>query len=619
MTRTSPHAVVAVCALALCACAEQTPDAGDFAQDTAATDSGQVTDSGSSSSSGSSSGGADSSSTDAGPPDTGSDGADSSSTDAGPPDTGPIDSGPIDSGPIDSGPIDSGPIDSGPIDSGPIDSGPVDSGPVDSGPVDAGAPDLGPSDTFVDACLPKGKCDDKNKCTVDICNPSDGSCSNKPIAGTCDDGDACTTVDFCEGGKCIGKATKVYTKAFATTGEADGAAIAHGHGQFVVAGQSGGYPTAHGIVDNATQTWKHTYTTTTGRYMAALPIAGDGFLLAGWRKKSIGGSEMLFVHIGKSGAQQGWGKYTPLDTYAEARGLMPTQSGSQVVFTGYSKSGFNTWRTWLGVWDVKTHTVKDKIKPFGDISNHKFGPAIAEVGSRWVIAGWLRKKGGDRSGWLRSMDASTMANAMDHTFSTNKEGGFDAVAVMHDKGLLLGGWTSDTKYGGTDAWLVRTTSAFKQAWSVKLGTDGADQIYGLVPYGAGSVAVGYTYKKTGTDARATLWRLDPYGNTWWQRSYTTTGNRELRSVLPNGTAGVLIGGFQSSAPNGLIAMRTDAFGHPTCAASGVCVTKTEKSCSDGKACTGDSCKPASGCAYSKVPNGKKCGASKTCQANGDCS
>ncbi len=45
-------------------------------------------------------------------------------------------------------------------------------------------------------------CDDKNLCTVDSCDKSDG-CAYKPSNGTaCDDGEPCTVKDVCENGSC---------------------------------------------------------------------------------------------------------------------------------------------------------------------------------------------------------------------------------------------------------------------------------------------------------------------------------------------------------------------------------------------------------------------------------
>ena len=49
-------------------------------------------------------------------------------------------------------------------------------------------------------------CDDGNACTVDSCNPASG-CTHAAGGGACDDGDACTISDTCSGGACAGTPT----------------------------------------------------------------------------------------------------------------------------------------------------------------------------------------------------------------------------------------------------------------------------------------------------------------------------------------------------------------------------------------------------------------------------
>ena len=46
------------------------------------------------------------------------------------------------------------------------------------------------------------ECDDSNGCTDDSCNPKTGGCQHDNNSKPCDDGDACTFGEFCQGGKC---------------------------------------------------------------------------------------------------------------------------------------------------------------------------------------------------------------------------------------------------------------------------------------------------------------------------------------------------------------------------------------------------------------------------------
>ena len=57
-------------------------------------------------------------------------------------------------------------------------------------------------------CVPTGPAvcgDDGDACTEDICDPLTGGCGVlRPLGFPCDDGDACTTVDTCDAGACVG-------------------------------------------------------------------------------------------------------------------------------------------------------------------------------------------------------------------------------------------------------------------------------------------------------------------------------------------------------------------------------------------------------------------------------
>ncbi len=47
-------------------------------------------------------------------------------------------------------------------------------------------------------------CDDQNPCTTDFCDEKTGACVFTPNTAPCDDGNACTTGDACQGGQCMG-------------------------------------------------------------------------------------------------------------------------------------------------------------------------------------------------------------------------------------------------------------------------------------------------------------------------------------------------------------------------------------------------------------------------------
>lgn len=53
-------------------------------------------------------------------------------------------------------------------------------------------------------CRTGSDCDDGNPCTADVCDTASGICSYAPSSGACDDGDGCTLNDVCVNGTCVG-------------------------------------------------------------------------------------------------------------------------------------------------------------------------------------------------------------------------------------------------------------------------------------------------------------------------------------------------------------------------------------------------------------------------------
>lgn len=53
------------------------------------------------------------------------------------------------------------------------------------------------------------KCDDANPCTSDACDPTSGLCVFSNNKAACDDGNACSTLDQCKSGICVGAGIKV--------------------------------------------------------------------------------------------------------------------------------------------------------------------------------------------------------------------------------------------------------------------------------------------------------------------------------------------------------------------------------------------------------------------------
>ena len=80
---------------------------------------------------------------------------------------------------------------------------------------DGNACTLGDTCSGTGSCLPGTgtlTCNDQNPCTTDTCVPATG-CQYTNNSNACDDGNVCTTSDFCSNGSCVGSGSTVVTPA----------------------------------------------------------------------------------------------------------------------------------------------------------------------------------------------------------------------------------------------------------------------------------------------------------------------------------------------------------------------------------------------------------------------
>lgn len=105
------------------------------------------------------------------------------------------------------------------------DSEALDTTPMATPPLDSGA------------CSAAIDCDDGKPCTIDLCNPSDGTCSHKPHTGACDDGDLCSLAGPCGvDEKCVGDLPVYARHDVLVTDKVLGGHVATSNGMTALAG-----------------------------------------------------------------------------------------------------------------------------------------------------------------------------------------------------------------------------------------------------------------------------------------------------------------------------------------------------------------------------------------------
>jgi hypothetical protein len=213
---------------------------------------------------------------------------------------------------------------------------------------------------------------------------------------------------------------------------------------------------------------------------------------------------------------------------------------------------------------------------------------------------------------------------------------------MADGGLALAGHTTSTNLpggqksaGSGDFWLVRTDAGGKLLWNQTYGGSGNDEANSVIALADGGLALtGWTSsvnlpggQKSAGGNDFWLVRTDAGGKLLWNRTYGGTQEDIASALTPLADGGLALAGYTQSTilPGGqktagggdFLLVRTDAWGHASCAEAGVCFLTAATACDDQNPCTADTCDSNAGCTHGNLPDGSGCGGGKTCTA-GSC-
>lgn len=114
----------------------------------------------------------------------------------------------------------------------------------------------------------------------------------------------------------------------------------------------------------------------------------------------------------------------------------------------------------------------------------------------------------------------------------------DRVLATQDKGFLIGGWMLLGNAIAHDVVLVKTDSIGHFEWMRSYGTPGADYSHDMFLAENGDILVcGYSVYATGF-----VMRIGSTGMLLWSRSYTHSGNLDLRSIVRSDGGGFVLTG-----------------------------------------------------------------------------
>lgn len=140
-------------------------------------------------------------------------------------------------------------------------------------------------------------------------------------------------------------------------------------------------------------------------------------------------------------------------------------------------------------------------------------------------------------------------------------------------GCFAGGKTSGSlaasNLGSSDLWCARYDAAGSALWTIQFGSASTDDAQCAAPDGSGGILVGGISAgdlggPVGNFDSIYL-RIDPAGNLLWLRQFGSSGEDNLRAILPDGAGGAYLAGSSYASPGpglspGATISRVDAAG-----------------------------------------------------------
>lgn len=297
------------------------------------------------------------------------------------------------------------------------------------------------------------------------------------------------------------------------------------------------------------------------------------------------------------------------------------------LVTGRSNPSGQLWRTFVAAVDGNGKKQWDKTDSGG---TNDTGVAIAKGGTGVVavIAQRPVTDGQDKFDQPRLLTfgpTGAQLVGISPQFATKHRRPRDIVYRASDKSWIIVGTevdadTSSRQFvkaytvAGADRYFTYVSDASGSAYSGEAGA--------LVLAGDGGFVFGGLLAKTNSTTDGLLVGTDGTINRRWNAAVGASAQDWNRvQALEMTATGLVYAGVRvdESGLGAFVVGHRDAFGNATCTASKACVGVQQKDCDDGKACTVDTCAPASGCVHNAAQTGTVCNFNEgTCSGLGVC-
>ncbi len=134
-----------------------------------------------------------------------------------------------------------------------------------------------------------------------------------------------------------------------------------------------------------------------------------------------------------------------------------------------------------------------------------------------------------------------------YTFGSSKEEKFFSLVETKDAGAIFVGYTTDTKTGFRDGWIVKTNIKGEKEWDKKFGDRYNDEFHSVKMVSDGYIVAGHTVlDDSGSSTDGWLVKLDFNGRKQWDQRLGGGGKEFLESVNSTSDGGFILAGNSDS-------------------------------------------------------------------------
>ena len=301
------------------------------------------------------------------------------------------------------------------------------------------------------------------------------------------------------------------------------------------------------------------------------------------------------------------------DAHESLRGVSVQVDGTAWVAGTRTKDGkVAGWaaritKTGQALWD----------KPQGGKNQARLASAVARADGTAVFAGARSVvEGGKIVAWQGMLLALAADGKLlwQRTIGGAGERGLEAAIGFDDGSIRAAGWQKSK--GGSNPWVVKVDGEGELAWE-RVGS-GLFHSAAMVPTAGTLFAVAGKTALNGGVADAWIAGMDGAGNTHWTSGYAGDEADVARGVASLPEGGLFVVGVTEDKKRKLgLVMRTDPWGHSSCAEAGTCAAKKPDACADNSQCTIDFCTVKGGCKH-VASSGLACDPADGCTLDGQC-